>query len=351
MSCKPLSICVINNDEDPDYCDPIVKILSKAMMDQQHTWTSAFTEDDKTTNVKLFSRKKTSAQDKPKSTRGPINICVVYWKDLKSHKDGKVEVTYTSYTEAKCKVEETKNTVDIESFDGIVISDCDCDANINVNIYADMLKTRIAYFNWMLTTKIPTLSIGIGHHLYATLLNIPLHQNQNQNQCREIGNLSVSILKDDPIFNGLKSHVVLESFDKTTREGTRKAEEKETCCGMNITVHSINLPLSLSLFNETQSQFELQFEILAKSSECPIQIMRCCRRNCFYSIEFLPYVHNHQFFYNFLHMIENPPLRVLYTESLKAESIEDMFITENVEACEAKGDETQHNTNTKLEEG
>ncbi|MBN1924336.1 MAG: hypothetical protein JW798_00745 [Prolixibacteraceae bacterium] len=155
-------------------------------------------------------------------------------------------------------IEEFSNLpeVNLESFDGLIISGSPCGD--------DIVEHHLPYFQWLKEYRKPLLGICAGHHITGVLFGSELYRSKEV----EIGEILVEILKPYPLF--------------------RNMPEKFTARTMHH--DSISLPLG--------------FELIAFSSTCRNQVMKRTGHD-FYTLQFHPELMNQQIIMNFVKIIKN----------------------------------------------
>ncbi len=381
---KPLRILIINNaDEGEEFSEPIVKILGRSRVVDKQSFMSSFTQTRMTpknsaSKPKYSSAKKTPAEEQLERDDAASIECVsIYWDALKVHPStGEVTFTHTLYLGSQLVIDQGQTrTENLKAFDGIISSGSPQGD--------DPMESHAPHYSWLLSTEIPFFGICCGHHLAGYLSGTPLIRDGTQ---AESGNLSVTIMKDDPIFRGLSVGVALEAFDPLTRGARRVPQARDTCVGCTITVKQMH--------NDAIDLPEA-FEILASSDMCPVQVCACLsvslslclsvslslcpslplsftrtnhpaalykqmmrdrRRPLFYSTQFHPEYHNAQLLYNFVELIKNPPQREAYMPHAHTPRVlpvsgaaGEMFVTEQQPSSEGKEADAEAEAETKAE--
>ncbi len=309
---KAIKILVINDSDDQKdtyFTDAIVKILDRDRTNKQ-SWINPFTD---TRTVRGSPSVSVDKQSKIIRHR-PVETVCIHRNDLKVAPSDPTSVTFTYllYDGSQLKIDQgVTRTESLRDFDAVIVSGASenaIDPAVQCQMYA-----------WVVPSHIPFFGIGSGHLIQAQMRGLNPVFDSNQ---AESGDHSISILKDDPIFDGLNCLLKLESFDKINRIGCRVSQNMHNGC----------IGTKLHVYQEHKQSMDILpegFELLASSEKCPIQMIRDRRKKICYSTQFHAEIYNAQLLHNFVNMVECPPERELLVDNDKAsDASQNMFVTE-----------------------
>ena len=166
-------------------------------------------------------------------------------------------------------VSQIEEIIKLGGYDSQVSQYRDC-LEIDINKYAavilsgspqgdDIVEHHLPYFGWIKEFEKPLFVICAGHHITGALFGSELLRSKEP----ESGDVRINILKDDPLFVGLKKSLVVKQMHND----------------------SITLPKN--------------FKLLASSEICKNQLMKHESRPL-YTCQFHPEFYNHDLIHNFL---------------------------------------------------
>lgn len=142
---------------------------------------------------------------------------------------------------------------DLTTFDGIILTGSPQGD--------DIVAHHAPFFQWIKHYEKPVFGICAGHHITGYLYDSELLRSQEP----ESGDFEVTVIQDDPLFNGLPKTIIVRQMHND----------------------SITLPHD--------------FELLATSSTCENQLMKH-REKPLYTSQFHPEFYNHELIVNFLQL-------------------------------------------------